>query len=608
MTVTHTFFFLLASIVLFDVPVVRSSDNVSTDPLTAVTECQTAAKEGTAFAVQACRGALSLDLSGISDAERVEIYFSLVEGLGFRGDYQEALTVLEKLERRILRVNNDASWRYRWYRQYGLMHYRLGDLNTALATYERALQLAKARENIQWLGRSYNDMAFLNKAKGRYEDALSNAFSSLGFKREADDQLGAALTLGNIADVYRALEDGRTAIDYYQQAVDQIASLSSQSTTSTVPKLMAITAHLQESAAAAMVDLSLYDQALDALNSALVIFKEREDIPAEIRVLTNIGNAHLSAGQTTNAQSVLLEALSLELSLEQPVSINLRRYLGNLYLALGEPSIAKTYAAVGLQLARDEDRLDILPDFFVMLAIIEERENRYASALLYQQQYIKAREAWLAQKYNDDIRQLTAEIELSEKSLRLVTTESENRLKQSTIARQRAYLIALVLAAAIIIAYGSWILSQRRARQVLLEREIEHHRLVFEQLSVAAPQQPSISGGVSSNGEPDQPLRSVLAKVMILSVESWELTTRSSRIELAEKSRIWKVTIDDGRLRTRTLDRYLEIDKLPVRPRVRSVIQTCHFVLAECNLSAEQREALNAALNSLLTITRQTIR
>jgi len=43
--------------------------------------------------------------------------------------------------------------------------------------------------------------------------------------------------------------------------------------------------------------------------------------------------------------------------------------------------------------------------------------------------------------------------------------------------------------------------------------------------------------------------------------------TGKTIIDLAEKSRIWCVSIDNGRSRARSMNRYLSLDKLPSNPR-----------------------------------------
>lgn len=90
-----------------------------------------------------------------------------------------------------------------------------------------------------------------------------------------------------------------------------------------------------------------------------------------------------------------------------------------------------------------------------------------------------------------------------------------------------------------------------------------------------------------------------LVDLMLSSLAGWEEGTRSTRIELAEKSGIWRVSIDDGRIRTRSLDRYLSVKTLPKNPRWREVLRTAHFVLASCPLSTERKDEISEKLARL---------
>jgi PAS domain-containing protein len=98
---------------------------------------------------------------------------------------------------------------------------------------------------------------------------------------------------------------------------------------------------------------------------------------------------------------------------------------------------------------------------------------------------------------------------------------------------------------------------------------------------------------VSSEGE----YRQQLVTLMRSALHTWEVTTQKTKIELAEESKIWAVSIDDGRLRTRTFDRYLRLEQLPKVPRWREVIRTAYFVLSNPAIEAETRSTLEAELN-----------
>ncbi|MGH8083398.1 MAG: PAS domain-containing protein, partial [Lysobacter sp.] len=99
--------------------------------------------------------------------------------------------------------------------------------------------------------------------------------------------------------------------------------------------------------------------------------------------------------------------------------------------------------------------------------------------------------------------------------------------------------------------------------------------------------------------------RRALVELMLAVVEAWERSTGQGRLELAEKSRIWRVTVDDGRLRARAMERYLSLSKLPRQPRWRDVLRSGYYVLAECTLEEPVRGELQRHVDSVLAYTRR---
>lgn len=100
--------------------------------------------------------------------------------------------------------------------------------------------------------------------------------------------------------------------------------------------------------------------------------------------------------------------------------------------------------------------------------------------------------------------------------------------------------------------------------------------------------------------------RRALVELMLAIVEAWERSTGSGRLELAEKSRIWAVNIDDGRLRARAMERYLSLAKLPQRPRWRDVLRSAYFVLGQCPLDEATRADLQTRIDAILSHTRRS--
>lgn len=95
-------------------------------------------------------------------------------------------------------------------------------------------------------------------------------------------------------------------------------------------------------------------------------------------------------------------------------------------------------------------------------------------------------------------------------------------------------------------------------------------------------------------------LRPIIVDTMEMCVDTWIKMTDSNKVEFADKSKIWKVNIDEGRLRTRSLDKYLSIDTLPKQPRLKNVIKTCHFLLSQQGLTSFERDSIECYLNKTL--------
>ncbi len=77
-------------------------------------------------------------------------------------------------------------------------------------------------------------------------------------------------------------------------------------------------------------------------------------------------------------------------------------------------------------------------------------------------------------------------------------------------------------------------------------------------------------------------IRETLVEVMKLSVRYWEQTTARTKIDLAEESRLWTVSMEKNGPRTRTMDKYLKLSALPADPRGNNVIDTGYYVLKHC--------------------------
>lgn len=93
-------------------------------------------------------------------------------------------------------------------------------------------------------------------------------------------------------------------------------------------------------------------------------------------------------------------------------------------------------------------------------------------------------------------------------------------------------------------------------------------------------------------------LRHQAVQVMACALACWERDLEKSKLDLAEESRIWPVYIDKSTPTTRTLDKYLNLETCPGKPRTQRVIDTAEFVLKQLGRrSTADRKKLQQALD-----------
>ncbi len=106
----------------------------------------------------------------------------------------------------------------------------------------------------------------------------------------------------------------------------------------------------------------------------------------------------------------------------------------------------------------------------------------------------------------------------------------------------------------------------------------------------------------------DTEFRRALVDLMVLTVQCWEQTSGKDKIDLAEKSRLWKVSNDNSQLRVRTMERYLSVKKLPKAPRWQTVLDTAYFVLNHSDRNLPLTEQLAKAVDNTVAILRSRAR
>lgn len=95
----------------------------------------------------------------------------------------------------------------------------LGELERAMALYEEALPLLRAREDRLNQGITLNNLGRLHTLRGEPPKALGLLEQSLSLRREIGDRFGEGVTLFNIGAALGQMGDAAGARDHYQQSL-----------------------------------------------------------------------------------------------------------------------------------------------------------------------------------------------------------------------------------------------------------------------------------------------------------------------------------------------------------------------------------------------------
>lgn len=467
-------------------------------------------------------------------------------------------------------------------RQRGVLDYRRERLPQALRRFECAAAWSRAANDADGTARALNNLGSAQRRIGDFRAALGSLTESLALRRAQGGATNAVLN--NIADVYRALGESGTALRYYQQAL--------QATRATGDDIEA--AHVLESMADVTLDAGHPAQAAAWLRQALQDYQQAGNRVYALRVHDGLIRVALAQGDVHDARRWQEAALALADSWTLPLPAALQLQVARVQRAEGRLPQARMQLETALAALADRDPVEV--DLLKELAAVQGASGEVTAANATLE---RANERALAQaraQHDQRLDWMRVRFEAEEDRRLQAGMTSSHWVAAGPVAALLAMTLAMVVAFAL-----------RRRRR--LQRAPSRPTTADPPLPAASP--PSTSPALSPPPAPahadPQAFRSELVALMLASVEAWERCTGSSRLELAERSRLWRVNVDDGRLRARALERYLSVARLPRQPRWRSVVRTAYYVLAQCPaLDAASRQQLQAGVDGVLAHSRST--
>ena len=491
--------------------------------------------------------------------------------------------------------------RYRWNRSIGLDYLHQNLFLEARDYLQKAYDISQLAEDINLQAKSSNDLGLVYYKQKNYKDALLYYKESLKLKETIGNQYYIGTTLNNLGLLNKELKKYSQAINYYQQALDQFLSYTDKDNFD--QRVFTNISHLYEDLAVTYSLSGNIEQGENYTRRVIDTFARKLGQNDKVRALKNLARIHVEQNQPDKAQLFIQEA--------DHYATGDSKYLGEIdyikasiaYLN-GDFEESRHLLKQSIPLSQNNDDTSVLEQSYYLLHNIAVKEKNLTLALDYLQKSYDYKEQTLASQYQSDIRFIQEQIEKERVQRRLISEQLSNQQKSHKIQSlsNTILIISLVL---VIIAFTAAFIIYRKAKEK--QRLIESIKTHKEKVLLLASEQ-EITGDdnteVNSNSAP-QSFRQLLVELLIETLAIWEKSTQTDRIELAEKSGIWKVSIDDGRLRTRSLDKYIDINKIPQNPRWRNVVKTSHYVLAECSIESQEREHLEHKLDRIMALIKE---
>jgi CHAT domain-containing protein/Tfp pilus assembly protein PilF len=230
-------------------------------------------------------------------------------------------------------------------REAGTAYSLLGESDTALARYGRALLLSRQQKNDNEIALSLNALSHLYFSLGDNKRALNVSTQALSLAHLAANRDAEAQALADLGEVDSGVGKLQEAVDYYERALalwNESGNLAGQAQALTYLGY-------------AYSDLSKMEQARDFYTRALALWRLVENPRGEGQTLTALGHLNSKIGEKQRALDFYQEAMRLigPLGDRQSQAVLLNG-MGYVYDQMGSKTEAIDYYRQALLLAHDK--------------------------------------------------------------------------------------------------------------------------------------------------------------------------------------------------------------------------------------------------------------
>ncbi|GGP51491.1 tetratricopeptide repeat protein [Shewanella saliphila] len=513
-------------------------------------------------------------------------------------------------EQQLIAVKNSTGFiqsteiQYLWLRKSAAEKLYKKDYVEAKNLFENAFNIAQTAQSDLWLAKSYNDLALTEQYLNHYAKALSYYQKSLAIKEALGNDFYTAITLSNLGLIYKKLEKYTESQRYFELSLEHYLRHTSDNADINTISYMS---HLYGNLAEIYNINNEFNKKHFYSDKVISAYNDNLTGNDKLSALINLATIHINANEFAPAQAVA-ESLSEYLPRQDHSFHDVIYYL-KAQIANHQKDVTQAITFIENAMDYSDTKQDSLQKMSIYQYASElyYDNGRPYESLVYLKRYQVLHEALLEKKYSENIKVIQSDIENERVQRALAEEQIINQQKSQEIDKLLNLILSITSISLLVGFVVSFYIYRKRKAQQHLMTIIESHKQQLFLLSnddttehEESEQQPDTSP--QSPSELTASFAELLVTTMLDCINIWEKSTKTNKVELADRSQIWTISIDSGRLRTRSLDKYLHVKKLPDNPRWRNVVKTCHFILSECNLSNDDRTLLTSHLDRIMQV------
>jgi len=343
-------------------------------------------------------------------------------------------------------------------------YYRKGNIDKALVSYLKALEIAKKLNNKRQ-SEILNDIAVLYKSQGDYLKAIDYFQKNLEYNENNKDSLMIGRTLNNMANVYFSYGIYKKSLEYYLKGIEIFKKLGKENYVGFLLINVALT----------YKKLGDYKKALETLRQSQDLFIKLNFKPGLAQANGEIGAFYAEQGKYELALKYQEEALKLYETLGEKMLIAITyKQIGEIYQKAGSYITALSYFQKSVTIFKELNAKKELLDSYENIATIHSLLGNYKLAYDYFKIYSNLKDSVLGEDYLRQMQEFEAKYESEKKENEIKLQKAELAKKESEAKRKNIFMIAIAMIALMVIGFSVIIFkqySEKKKANILLAEQ-----------------------------------------------------------------------------------------------------------------------------------------